>query len=316
MASVAELARPWRRRAEKAAGAAVGRRASYGTLAGMSDEEPLAGGMDPSAGVVRVGDTVRRPAGPASAAVRALLLHLEDVGFDGAPRYLGTDDRDRDVLTFLEGDVPLPPYPRWALTDAALEDLGRLLRRYHEATAGFDATAVTGWSAEWADRRGGPVVCHNDLFPENVVFRDGRVVAFIDVAMAAPGRPFWDLAIAAQEWAPLHAPGARLHHPADLDGVHRTGLLARAYGVAPERAEELLAVVAEERSQHVAHMRAEAAAGNEPWATWWPTTDGEGRAADDDAWLGEQAPALLAAIRADPGGPLCSPGPGARPAQD
>lgn len=267
-----------------------------GILSGVSEEHPLVGGMDRAAGVVRVGDTVRRPAGPSSVAVRSLLLHLEDVGFDGAPRFLGVDDGDRDVLIFIEGDVPLPPYPRWALTDAALCDLGRLLRSYHEATMGFDASSATGWSDEWSDPVGGPVICHNDLFPENVVFRGGRVVAVIDFAMAAPGRPLWDLAIAAQEWAPLHAPGARLHHPDDLDGVRRTALLAHAYGVGPDQAEELVDVIDEERRQQIQHVRAEAAAGNEPWATFWRETDGDRRAAADDAWLRDQRLRLIAAI--------------------
>src|SRR5687768_1958609 len=117
----------------------------------MNEEHPLVGGMDPAAGVVRLGDTVRRPAGPSSPAVRSLLQHLEDVGFDGAPRFLGVDEEGRDVLTFIEGDVALPPYPRWALTDDALGDLGRLLRSYHEATIGFDASSTTGWSDEWSD---------------------------------------------------------------------------------------------------------------------------------------------------------------------
>ena len=232
---------------------------------GPVDEEiALVGG----AGLVRVGDTVRRPARPSSAAVRELLLHLEAVGFEGAPRSLGVDERGRDVLTFVEGDVPLPPYPPWALTDVALDDLGRLLRRFHEATADFDQGSTSGWSQEWSDPRGGPVVCHDDLFPENVVFRDGRVVAFIDVAEAAPGRPLWDLAITAQEWAPLHAPGARLDHPADLDGVRRTGLLARAYGLDPDQALELVDVVDEERTHALANIRAQAAAGAAPWASW------------------------------------------------
>jgi hypothetical protein len=42
-------------------------------------------------GVVRVGDTVRRPRRPNSAFVRALLAHLHDAGFDGTPSHLGTD---------------------------------------------------------------------------------------------------------------------------------------------------------------------------------------------------------------------------------
>jgi Ser/Thr protein kinase RdoA (MazF antagonist) len=267
-----------------------------GTLTCVSDESALVGGMDPSAGVVRVGDTVRRPARRSSPATRALLLHLEAVGFEGAPRFLGVDEAGRDVLTFVEGDVPLPPYPAWALTDEALESLGRLLRRYHDATATFDQRSATGWSDEWSDPEGGPVVCHNDLFPENVVLRDGRVVAFIDFAEAAPGRPLWDLAVACQEWAPLHAPGARLHHPDRLDGVRRAGLLARAYGLGPERAAELVDVIGQERARELTHVRAQAASGREPWASHWAETDGEGRAAADDGWLRENRAALVRAV--------------------
>jgi hypothetical protein len=68
--------------------------------------------MDARNGPVRVGDTVRRAAGSSAPAVRELLLHLEAVGFDGAPRHLGTDQLGREVLSWIEGDVPLPPYRR------------------------------------------------------------------------------------------------------------------------------------------------------------------------------------------------------------
>ena len=112
----------------------------HGVGPAMGHEEPLVGGLDTRDPPVRVGDTVRRPAGSSRAAVRDLLLHLESVGFDGAPRYVGVDDHDREVLTWIEGDVPLPPYPAWAMTDRALADLGQLLRRLHEATATFRAT--------------------------------------------------------------------------------------------------------------------------------------------------------------------------------
>ncbi len=57
---------------------------------GLADEVPLVGGMDPRWAPVRVGNTVRRPAG-SQPGVAALLRHLEAVGFDGAPRHLGVD---------------------------------------------------------------------------------------------------------------------------------------------------------------------------------------------------------------------------------
>jgi hypothetical protein len=41
--------------------------------------------------------------------VRALLRHFEAVGFHGAPRLLGIDDRGRDVLSYLDGDVYVGP---------------------------------------------------------------------------------------------------------------------------------------------------------------------------------------------------------------
>ena len=54
-------------------------------------EEVLSGGY--STPVVRVEDTVRRATGPWSPAVHGLLRHLERRSFDGAPRFLGLDDR-------------------------------------------------------------------------------------------------------------------------------------------------------------------------------------------------------------------------------
>src|SRR5205814_3427448 len=68
-------------------------------------EEPLSGG-NLSASVVRIGATVRRPTGPWTPAVHALLGHLADVGFDGAPRVLGFDDAGREILEYIEGEVP------------------------------------------------------------------------------------------------------------------------------------------------------------------------------------------------------------------
>ncbi|MGH3171034.1 MAG: hypothetical protein ACRDN0_34865 [Trebonia sp.] len=67
-------------------------------------EIPLPGG-NMNGGVVRVGDTVRRPAGPWTPAVHALLAHLHAVGFAGAPRPLGIDEHDREILTFVPGTV-------------------------------------------------------------------------------------------------------------------------------------------------------------------------------------------------------------------
>ena len=66
----------------------------------MTDEVRLEGGS--MTHVVRGGDTVRRSPGRQSAAVQALLRHLESERVDGAPRALGFDDQGRETVTFIE----------------------------------------------------------------------------------------------------------------------------------------------------------------------------------------------------------------------
>ena len=273
-------------------------------------EQALAGGMDAARGVVRVGDTVRRPG--MRVGVKELLLHLERVGFAGAPRYLGTDEKDRHVVSWVDGDVPVPPYPDWAMTETALVSLGRLLREYHEAVASFSPVAAD-WSTEWADPHGGPTVCHNDLYPENAVFRDGVVVALIDFDMAGPGRPLWDLAIAASEWAPLHAPSARPAAQQGLDAVRRVGLLAAAYGLAADRAEDLLDIVLEERAHSTQNILKQAAAGDPVWVAHVNEPGFAERTAADLDWLDAQRAALLSSTGMPVGGESAAGGRG-RPA--
>ncbi|MGH6888382.1 MAG: phosphotransferase [Rhizomicrobium sp.] len=141
-------------------------------------------------GVARLGDTIRRPAGPNAEYVRLLLGHLETVGFEGAPRYLGVDDADREILTYVHGDVPTE-LGDW--DDRTLQDAARLVRLYHDATSSLHATqAATAPEFE--------IACHNDLSPCNTVFRDGRPVALIDFDAAAPGSRAHDLGYATWLW--------------------------------------------------------------------------------------------------------------------
>jgi hypothetical protein len=81
------------------------------------DEIALTGGIS-TPGIVRVGDTVRRPIKDDSDYVHALLVHLEQRGFAGAPRYLGIDSRGRAVLSFIDGFAP--PHNGYQLTEAGV----------------------------------------------------------------------------------------------------------------------------------------------------------------------------------------------------
>jgi len=98
-------------------------------------EIPLLGG-DVTEGVVRVGNTVRRPLQATSPLVHALLKHLEAVGFDGAPRFLGVDDRGREILSYIPGEVAGRPRPPWIADEDRMISLARLVRAYDDAAAG------------------------------------------------------------------------------------------------------------------------------------------------------------------------------------
>src|SRR5580693_9646969 len=109
-------------------------RASRKTL---SADGPLSGGTANRGLVIRVGDTVLRPAAPCRPATHALLAHLAAVGFDGAPRVLAVGPFT-ETLTYIDGHAAVPPLAEDTLTDSALVSVADLLRRYHLAAASFD----------------------------------------------------------------------------------------------------------------------------------------------------------------------------------
>jgi serine/threonine protein kinase len=162
------------------------------SMGGGQDEVPLVGGRV-THGIVRVGDTVRRPPTVNSEFVRRLLQHLAARGFDGAPAPLGTDEQGRDVFAFIDGDVPAD---LGFHDDETLCMAASLIRRFHDASAELvaaPAAAVVGIE----------VICHNDLSPCNFVFRAGMPIALIDFDAAAPGSRAHDLGYAAWLWLDL-----------------------------------------------------------------------------------------------------------------
>ncbi|MFC9910217.1 aminoglycoside phosphotransferase family protein [Streptomyces sp. NPDC127197] len=206
--------------------------------------EALAGGMMNAGGVLRWGAVVERPAPPTARALHAHLRALKEHGFDAAPTpvHLGTDGREQ--LTFIPGEVALPPFPSWMMTSTALRSVGVLLRRLHEAAAAVPVDTSVEWPRDLADPQGGTMLCHNDVCPENVVFRDGRAAALIDFDLAAPGRPLWDVAMTARYWVPMLDPAsAAALYPVGSEACARLRILADGYRLARRERAELPAVI-------------------------------------------------------------------------
>src|SRR5487761_980068 len=183
---------------------------------------PLGGG-NMSSGVVRVGDTVRRPAGPWTPAVHALLTHLHDAGFRGAPRPLGIDGQGREILTFVPGTVAWPDHFDLLDDDGELRRAARLIREFHDAVTGFAPPPGAHWQA-LMPAHGNEIIAHHDLASWNLVIGD-RQWAFIDWDTAAPGTRLWDLAYAMHGFVPLSADPAFQRD----DAGRRLRLIADAY---------------------------------------------------------------------------------------
>jgi hypothetical protein len=204
---------------------------------GPAAGEPLAGGRT-TPGAVRIGTHVHRPVRAWTSAVHAVLRHLEQRGFGGAPRVLGVDDVGREVLTWLEGDTvgDALPWPEWVSGDDALTQVGAWLRRLHDATADFVPPPDAVWFAGQAWRPG-LVIGHHDAAPYNAVWRDGLLVGFVDWDTAGPSSPDFDLAYAALMWVPLLTEGSAwpvVSRPVE-DRRRRLHLLLDAYGYDGDR---------------------------------------------------------------------------------
>jgi hypothetical protein len=263
----------------------------------VSGGEQLAGdGV--TQGIVRIGDTVRRPLRPFSLTIQAYLAHLRDAGFTGAPLPLGVDEQGREVLSFVPGDVPPYPLPPETTGDDVLVALAGLIRALHEASAGWvpppDAVwggtpANTGRITEHAE-----LVSHRDYAPGNVVFRNGLPAALIDFDLAKPTTRLYDIANALWYWAPLRDPRDRSPALTDADIPHRVAVFADTYGMTAQQRAGLAPLAVDMLRRY--HQESRASAELDPvFRRLWE--DGaKGYLPRAEAWVREAAPAITARL--------------------
>ena len=247
----------------------------------MSESEtPQYGGLV-DARVVRVGDTIRRPAGPWTPTVQALLAHLRAKGFP-APRPLGLDDKGREIVSYLPGSAGSWPWPEALRAIEGARDVGALLRRYHNAVASFlPPTPV--WQHGEQPLAPGEIVLHGDFAPHNLLWHDGLLSGVIDFELARPGHPIEDAVFCVIRTAHLRpdAFAKNLGYAEIPDRRARLNAFAAGYGCAPGA---LLAHVVAEQQAEIDRMLRYGKAGLEPWAGFL-RRGLEPRAREELAWI-------------------------------
>lgn len=173
----------------------------------MSDYEKieeLSGGNVSS--VFRKGDKVLRERKPDSSNIHQLLQHLEAKGFPYAPKYLGTDEKGREVLSYIEGIAGNYPLPSYMWSDSSLQGIAEMLRKYHDFVSDFEFDET--WNPIDLTPLPFEVICHNDFAIYNIIFAHQKPVGVIDFDLAGPGPRIWDIAYALYTCIPL----SRLYH--------------------------------------------------------------------------------------------------------
>jgi len=199
-------------------------------------EIPLEGG-NANNGVVRIGNTVRREQNDFSQSVHRLLGSLESAGFTNAPKFLGIDDKHREILSYIEGSCSIEP-EYWQ--DARyLTTAGELLKAFHDASNAYVASEDDNWAYEYPDKNKHDVICHNDFAPYNLIAESGEFVAVIDFDMAGPGPRLRDVAYAAYWLVPLSQQSVDMKEAALADimnGSERLKHFCQLCGVPADKA--------------------------------------------------------------------------------
>ncbi|MBM7661049.1 tRNA A-37 threonylcarbamoyl transferase component Bud32 [Bacillus mesophilus] len=199
------------------------------------NEELLTGGNVSK--VYRLGDTVRREVKPDSTKVHKLLQHLENKGFTYAPRFLGFDEKGREILSFIKGEAGNYPIKAYMWSNEVIKEIAKILRHYHDAVSDFPV------STDWKPMDGTPdnieVICHNDFAIYNIIFNHEKPVGIIDFDVAAPGPRIWDIAYTLYTCVPLSRlyhteSGEAVYYNPSYDAIHkkqRVSLFFESYGI-------------------------------------------------------------------------------------
>jgi len=173
-------------------------------------------------------------------------------------------ERGVEVLTYIDGVVPREPWPPTLRSVTALREVGRMLRRFHDAVRTFSPPPGAVWRLGPIPVLPGEIVRHGDVGPWNTVWSEGRLVGLIDWDFAVPGPALADLGQVAISFVPLARDTVwqRAGFPRTPDRRRRLAVLCEAYGAEPSAVVDAAQVV---RRTELDQLRRLAGQGVEPY---------------------------------------------------
>lgn len=137
--------------------------------------------------------------------MQRFLRALTTAGCAVVPRPLGFDSEGREIVEFINGDVPGPSVPPGVVTAETLFAIGELIGQFRDAAETYRPHPDDRWFSNPPIPKpfSGPVIGHNDIDLGNIVFRHGTPYALIDFDFAAPSDIVWEVAVAAFYLVPL-----------------------------------------------------------------------------------------------------------------
>lgn len=257
----------------------------------MNSEIPISSGRLNRGRLVRLGDYVLRPADE-DPSIELLIIEVGKV-FAGIPKTFGRDSQGRLKVEWIEGECAESFEEDEDVSRIRLMSIGALLRGLHDCTAKI-ATGIPATLGVSLDPSGvHEVICHGDVGPGNIVFREGKAFALIDWEMAASGRRSWDLATALRYWAPFRNPANKKPAELLLDPMQRGEWILDGYSASRKLRAETVKLLPLNQNAQAEYVITRIKARGESVFEEWAAKGGMRRLELDETWLGHESERLL-----------------------